>query len=82
MLLSKKPDLVKKLEFAKEVINDIVYAVEQIGKMKDLDGKAKKEMAVKMAKEILAEYNIQVSDTWLELAIEAAVFFLNMTVKE
>ena len=81
-VFSKKPKIKEKIEAAEKVVMQVVEAVEQIGKMQDLHGEEKKKMAINLAKKILAEYNLEVSDTWLNLAIEAAVFFLNMTTKE
>ncbi|MBI3927289.1 MAG: hypothetical protein HY319_17260 [Armatimonadetes bacterium] len=63
------------LRTVQTVAEQVVMAVEQTFRM---SGDKKKHMAVKVAREILAELEIQVPELVLDTAIEASVRVMNL----
>lgn len=66
------------LQKAEDIAQQVVYTIEQT--MINVSGETKKAKAMELAKEMLSELGIQVSDEILDTLIEAAVFIMNNTI--
>ncbi|WP_129408105.1 phage holin, LLH family [Marinitoga lauensis] len=75
-LHSKKME--SKIKIVRKIVTHVVEYVEQIGKLKNLHGEAKKNMAMVMAKKALSQMHIKISDELLDTIIESIVFYLNL----
>lgn len=65
-----------------EVISKMaVYAAEQLTKIQALSSDERKNYAFDLIKAELARYNIKLSDSVINAAIESSVYALNVTLK-
>ena len=67
----------------RKVVENAVYAVEQVSKNESMTSEQKKELAMTQARNLLkiAGLDDEVDDRTLSLMIEAAVFVMNLLVK-
>jgi len=59
---------------AKEIIKDVVYAVEQT--MPDVPGQSKKQTAIELAQLLCKQFGVKLDDAALAVLIESTVFML------
>lgn len=68
----------------KNLINDIVYSVEEISKNENLSSEEKHNLAKNLYKEALEEFNLKdsytISDNLLNALIKGSVFIMNKTL--
>lgn len=74
----------KGFKMIKEMINDIVYSVEEISKQEHLSSEEKHALAKKLYMQALDDFDIKdscsISDTLLNALIKGSVFIMNKTL--
>lgn len=76
LLKSKK--LESEVKTIRKVIKHAVEYVEQVSKIEDLHGNQKKQYAKTVAKNMLKDLHINVSDGIIDTIIESMVFYMNL----
>ncbi|APT75305.1 hypothetical protein LN42_02045 [Marinitoga sp. 1137] len=76
LLKSKK--LESEVKTIRKVIKHAVEYVEQVSKIEDLHGNQKKKYAKTVAKNMLKDLHINVSDGIIDTIIESMVFYMNL----